>query len=122
MLVEPLLVAAGITLTQVSGFHVPEAAAATLLALSVIVVAAVSLHWVVPATRPRLAQGLLAISSGSVVLTMALACAYAIGEATGAWTITIAQMIAAHGWVNALGFGLCGLLGWRLRLDRDGLA
>ncbi len=122
MLVEPLLVAAGITLTQVSGVRIPEAAAATLLALSVIVIAAISLHWVVPATHPRLAQGLLAASSGSVVLTMALACAYAIGETTGAWTITIAQMIAAHGWVNALGFGLCGLLGWRLRLDREGQA
>jgi YndJ-like protein len=121
MLAGPLLVAAGITLTQVSGFRLPEDGAATLLALSVIVIAAISLHWVVPATRPRLAQELLAVSSGSVVLTMALACAYAIGAATGAWTITIAQMIATHGWVNALGFSLCGLLGWRLRLERKGL-
>jgi hypothetical protein len=46
---------------------------------------------------------------------MLFACAYALGAATRIWTITISQMILAHGWVNALVFGLCGLLGWRLR-------
>jgi hypothetical protein len=25
------------------------------------------------------------------------------------------QMILVHGWVNALGFGMCGLLGWWFR-------
>jgi hypothetical protein len=117
MLIDPLLVAAGITLTQVTGVRFPESVAAVLLALSLLLIAALSLRFVVPATTPRLARGLLAVSGASVFLTMALACAYAVGTATGAWTITIPRMIAAHGWVNALGFGFCGLLGWRLRLN-----
>jgi YndJ-like protein len=117
MLIDPLLVAAGITLTQVTGIRFPESAAAILLALSLLLIAALSLRFVVPATTPPLARGLLAVSGASVFLTMALACAYAVGAATGAWAITIPQMIAAHGWVNALGFGFCGLLGWRVRLN-----
>lgn len=117
MLIDPLLVAAGITLTQVTSVRFPESAAAILLALSLLLIAALSLRFVVPATTPPLARGLLAVSCASAFLTMALACAYAVGAATGAWAITIPQMIATHGWVNALGFGFCGLLGWRLRLN-----
>ncbi len=119
MLIDPLLVAAGQVLTRFIGFRLLEAAAATLLALSLAIIALLGLRFIAPATPPPLARGLLTVSGASVFLTMALACAYAVGAATGAWTITIPQMIAAHGWVNALVFGLCGLLGWRLRLDGD---
>jgi hypothetical protein len=56
----------------------------------------------------------LATSSVAVLFTMVFALAYALGAATGAWTITIAQMILVHGWVNTVAFGLCGLLGYRL--------
>jgi hypothetical protein len=114
MLVCPLLVAAGITATQLTGQRALESVAAVLLALSLIAVAVLSLRFAVPSTTSLLARALLAISGISVFLTMALAAAYALGRATGAWTLTIAQMIAIHGWLNALAFGLCGLLGWRL--------
>ena len=123
MLTGPLLVAAGITLTQISSLdapksiaalHAPESGAAVLLALSVMAVSLLSLRYVVPATAAPLAGVPLAISDISVLLTMALAVAYALGAVTHAWTITIPQMIAVHGWLNALAFGLCGLLGWRL--------
>lgn len=123
MLVGPLLVAAGITLTQISSLdapksiaalHAPEAGAAVLLALSLMAVSLLSLGFIVHATGVPLARVLLAISDISVLLTMALAVAYALGTVTHAWTITIPQMIAVHGWLNALAFGLCGLLGWRL--------
>ena len=119
MLVNPLLVAAGITLTQVTGIHLLESVAAVLLALSLILIALLSLRFVVPVTKPLLAKGLLAFSGASVLLTMGLAGAYAVGAATGAWTLTISQMIAAHGWVNALGFGCCGLLGWWIKRRQD---
>ncbi len=119
MLATPLLVAAGHILTQVTDVRFLESAAAVLLALSLVLIATLSLCFIVPATHSALARGLLAVSGASVFLTMALACAYAVGALTEAWTITIPQMIAAHGWVNALGFGLCGLLGWRLRLAHD---
>lgn len=119
MLVNPLLVAAGITLTRVTGVRFLESAAAALLALSLMLVALLSLRFVVPRTAPLLARWLLAFSSAAVLATMLLAVAYALGAATGAWTISISQMIALHGWVNALAFGLCGLLGWRLRMGRS---
>lgn len=115
VLINPLLVAAGITLTQVTGKDFLESTAATLLALSVILIALLSLRLLLPATASRLAKGMLLASNSAVFFTMLLAGAYALGSATGAWTITTTQMIAIHGWTNALVFGLCGLLGWRLR-------
>ncbi len=118
MLANPLLVAAGITLTQVTGIHWLESAAAVLLAVSMMVIAFLGLRFVVPTTPRPLARGVLAMSSAAVLITMLFAVGYAVGTATGAWTITISQMIAVHGWLNALGFGFCGLLGWRLRMSR----
>lgn len=115
MLIAPLLVAAGITLTQVTGSHVVESCSASLLALSLLGVSLLSLRYLAPTTQPPLARSLLVISSVAVFFTMLLAVAYAVGAATGAWTITVSQMIVAHGWINALAFGFCGLMGWRLR-------
>jgi hypothetical protein len=114
MIVSPLLVAAGITLSQVSGARALEAGATVLLTTSMITVAALTLCSLVFSLGPALARGLLAASSVAVLFTMAFALAYALGAATGAWTITIAQMILVHGWVNTVAFGLCGLLGYRL--------
>ncbi len=119
MLVCPLLVAAGITLTQVAGQRALESFAAVLLAFSLIVISLLSLRVVVPTTAGLLARALLVISGISVLLTMALAVVYAIGGATGHALLTVAQMIAIHGWLNAFAFGLCGLLGWRLKLARE---
>jgi hypothetical protein len=119
MLINPLLVASGITLTQITGVRFLESAAADLLALSMILIAILNLRYVIPRTVPLYARMLLAFSSIAVVITMLLAGAYALGTATRLWTITISQMIAEHGWINALVFGLCGLLGWRLRREPE---
>ena len=116
VLVNPLLVAAGITLTQVTGKDILESAAAALLALSLIAVGLLSLRFIIPNTALLPAKGLILVSSTAVCFTMLSAGAYALGNATGAWAITIDQMIAIHGWINALIFGFCGLLGWRLKL------
>jgi hypothetical protein len=116
MLVNPLLVAAGITLTLLTGEDLLESAAATLLALSLITMALLSLRFIIPNTVSLFAKGLVLVSSTAVFVTMLAAGAYALGHATGAWTITISQMIAVHGWINALLFGFCGLLGWQLKL------
>jgi hypothetical protein len=119
MLLNPLLVATGITITQITGVCFLESAGADLLALSMILIALLNLLCIVPATAPLLARGLLAFSSTAVAITMLFAGAYALGNVTGFWTITIAQMIVIHGWINALVFGLCGLLGWRLRGEAE---
>jgi hypothetical protein len=118
MLIDPLLVAAGITITQVTGMHSLESVAAVLLALCLILIALFNLRFIVPVTTPLRARGLLIFSSTAVVFTMLFASAYALGAAIRLWTITISQMILVHGWVNALVFGLCGLLGWRLRREQ----
>ncbi|HEU5200627.1 MAG TPA: YndJ family transporter [Ktedonobacterales bacterium] len=114
MLVNPLLVAAGITLTKLTGVDFLESAAAALLALSLIAIGVLSLRFIIPNTASLFARGLILIASTAVFVTMLAAGAYALGNATGAWAITVDQMIAVHGWINALIFGCCGLLGWRL--------
>ena len=118
MLVNPLLVATGITVTQVASNSALESTAAVLLALCMILIAFFNLRFVVPATASLLARGLLVFSSLAVMFTMLFACAYALGDATRLWLITVPQMILVHGWINALVFGFCGLLGWRLRREQ----
>ena len=120
MLVNPLLVATGITVTQVTGMHWLESGAGTLFALCLIMIALINLRCIVPTTTSLLARMLLIISSSAVVFTMLVAGVYTVGAATRLWTITISQMILIHGWINALVFGLCGLLGWRLRSTQEG--
>jgi len=115
MIVYPPLVAVGITLTQLIGMRYVETVAAILLAINVLLLSALSLRFIVPRTASLMGKGLLSISACSVLLTMSFAIAYALGNATGAWTITISQMIAVHGWVNALAFGFCGLAGWNIK-------
>ncbi len=120
VLVNPILVAAGMTIAQLTGMHFLDTAPADLLALSLILIALLGLRFVVPETISLLAKVLLVFSYTTVFFTMLFAGAYVLGTATGAWTITLSQMIMIHGLENALGFGLCGLLGWRLRAERGG--
>jgi hypothetical protein len=118
MLAGPLLVAAGHTLTQVMGVHLLESVASLMLALSLLLVAVLSLGVVVPTANPPVARLLLAISGMSVLGAMVIASIFVLGAATGAWSISISTMEATHGLLNALGFGLCGLVGWWLTRGR----
>jgi hypothetical protein len=118
MVVEPPMVAVGFTLAQFTGSQYLESAASTLLAISLILITLLSLRFVIPTTTSPVARGLLLVSSTGVFFTMLAVGAYAVGNATGAWTITIPQMIVIHGWINALVFALSGLLGWRLRIGQ----
>jgi hypothetical protein len=115
MLLSPAFVATGHIVTQLTGMDGVESCAALVQAISLILIALLTLRFLVSGATPRLAQGLLAASSVAVFATMLLAASFAVGAATGAWVITVNQMIAAHGVTNALAFGFCGLLGWRLR-------
>jgi YndJ-like protein len=60
------------------------------------------------------AQLLLTAASASVAFSMALAAVWAIGEYPLQPFVNLDQMERLHGTANALGFTLCGMLGWIL--------
>ncbi|MEV4702192.1 YndJ family protein [Actinoplanes sp. NPDC049316] len=61
----------------------------------------------------RLTAALLAGSALVLAASMVLAVSWALGEATGLPHPSLAWMAATHGVANALGFALCGMVGWR---------
>jgi hypothetical protein len=62
----------------------------------------------------RRAASLLTISAVSLATSMTLAVVYAAGRHRGEPILDIPQMAATHGLLNAVGFALCGLIGWRM--------
>jgi len=110
VLVGPGIIAVGISfspLVEVLAVGVFTAAVAVLGGYVVVRVAP---------TRPR-RQGLpVAVSALALPLSMLLALGYGLSAfgVTVAPGLTISTMIAIHGTVNAFGFGLVGLVGWRL--------
>jgi hypothetical protein len=83
-------------------------------------VLAASLGWLavrVLVTTPPAGGLLLRISAVSLLFSMPLAVAYAWGQVATP-LVSLAAMARFHGTANALGFGLCGLLGWA-RLTND---
>jgi len=61
-----------------------------------------------------MARGLLLVSAGVLAATMVLALWWALGEASGVVHPSLGWMAATHGTGNAFGFGLCGMLAWRM--------
>jgi hypothetical protein len=106
------LVAAGITLARYT--PLVEVAAALLFAASLLGLAALMLSIGLPATAGRLARMLLAVSAASLVVTMLFAASYALGQFLGMPIVGIPRMVQIHGWLNAIGFALCGLLAWTI--------
>jgi hypothetical protein len=91
-----------------------ECAAALLLALSLVSAAGLTAFVVLPRVTHRTARVMLAVSVASLVAAMAFAGIYALGKYNGRDWIDIPEMAAMHGVINALGFSLCGLVGWNL--------
>jgi len=58
------------------------------------------------------ARGLLLFSSGCIVVGMALAASWALGEYPLQSFVELGRMERIHGSLNAIGFGICGLIGW----------
>ncbi len=71
---------------------------------------------VLPTVRSRAARALLGAAAISLLVGMTLVGVYTVGEYTGQSWLLIPEMARFHGTVNALGFALCGLLGWTLGL------
>ena len=108
VITAPLLIATGFLFSPILQVISVVVLAVSLLGLAALLVV------VLPRVRPHLAQMLLAVSAVSLVIGMLLACVYAIGEFREQFLISIPQMARTHGVINAFGFTLCGLLGWRL--------
>jgi hypothetical protein len=68
--------------------------------------------------RPRSAQALVILSSACVLFSMVLAAIWAVGEFPLQPFVHLAEMAKLHGTANALGFTVCGLLGWTLSVGK----
>jgi hypothetical protein len=58
------------------------------------------------------ARAMLLLSSACVVAGMALAASWALGEYPLQPFVDLGRMERVHGTLNAIGFGICGLIGW----------
>lgn len=101
----PPLVAIGITWSPLV-----EVVSAVLLALGMIGLSMLLAFEVSPRIGRVPARALLVVASGSLVVTMALACAYAWSQWTGVAIVSIPTMAAVHGVANSIGFALPALL------------
>jgi YndJ-like protein len=110
----PALVAAGFLISDAVRLG------ATLILAFCLCLLALQTGRCVPHIASRRTRSLLRLSSWSVIVAMLLAFVYACGEAAQVFIVNIPQMARWHGAVNAVGFALCGLLGWNL--ERTGKA
>lgn len=109
IILAPPLIAAGITLSPLF-----EVLGVGLIFLSACGLVALTIGWVAIEQASTVVRTLLMISALSLLVAISLALIYGLGEYFERQWLTIPQMVALHGWSNALGFGLCGLLAWRL--------
>jgi hypothetical protein len=86
---------------------------AVLLAGGLLALSAVIL-WSVAPTAPAAGRVLLTTSALAVIVPMLLAVQWAVGHVVGTPALSIPDMARWHGAVNAVGFSLAGVLGWRL--------
>lgn len=61
------------------------------------------------------------ISGASLFAAMVLALGFGLRYVIPNFALTMPQMWAIHGTLNAFGFGLCGVLAWRGEVKRSGL-
>jgi hypothetical protein len=107
-MIAPPVVAAGFT-WKVATFQIGGAFLMTAFTWTV---AGLTLVFVI-ARIPRNARVLLAISSVSVLAPMVLAIFWATSQYVDVPALSIDAMARVHGTMNAIGFVVCGLLGWR---------
>ena len=56
---------------------------------------------------------MVAVSGGALTLAMVLSLWFNVGPRLGLGSPDVLWMLPRHGWLNAVGFGLWGALGWR---------
>jgi len=70
------------------------------------------------AARDSTARVLLQVAPACVFAGMVLSGIYAIADFRGSDVLPIPQMARTHGVLNAVGFCMCGLLGWLIEFNR----
>lgn len=109
------LVAIGITMAQLGGGTDGELLAALVLAPCAMIVAGLQLRLAFQRRWPRAVQVLWVVAAMALTFGMTLALLYATrGQVMPLPWLDIPWMRALHGTANALGFALCGTLGWAL--------
>jgi hypothetical protein len=77
------------------------------------VVGVLHVRLAVDSKRDLATRALLAVAGLSIFVGMVLAATYALRGSVALPALDIPQMRMVHGTINALGFGLCGVLAWR---------
>ena len=103
------LVAAGITFSPWLGLI-----GTVLLSAGLVMLAVLTVGWVIPAIAPLSSRVLLFIGALCSCSAMVLACLYAYSLPMKLLIINIPTMALTHGILNAFGFVACSLLAWTL--------
>ena len=115
VILNPILIALGITFSPLI-----EVICSILLAVGLGVLALLIIGVLLRKIENGIARIFLLISSLSLLVTMTFAVLYTWGEYRGVAVVDIPGMVETHGIINALGFALCGLLGWEAAMRRSG--
>ena len=103
------LVAAGITFSAWLGLI-----GTVLLSAGLVMLAVLTVRWVVPAVARASSRLLLLMGALSICTAMVLACLYAYSLPMKILIIDIPTMALTHGVLNAFGFVGCSLLAWTI--------
>lgn len=103
------LVAAGITFSPWLGLI-----GTLLLSVGLVMLAVLTVGWVIPAVAPLTTRLLLVVGALSSCTAMVLACLYAYSLPMKLLIINIPTMALTHGILNAFGFVACSLLAWTI--------
>jgi len=106
-------VAAGITCTHFGVLRLVEPIGATILVLGALGVAVAQMQRGFEREHCPLVRTGFLISGVSLFAAMLLALGFGLRFVIPHFALTMPQMWAIHGTLNAFGFGLCGILAWR---------
>ena len=107
------LVAAGIALSRgPAGGSLVETVGVVVFAASAVGTGLLGLV-VAPRLGDRAGSLMVAVSGGALVLALVLSVWFNLGARLGLDAPDVVWMLERHGWLNAVGFGLWGALGWR---------
>lgn len=107
------LVAVGITCTHFGVLPVVEPVAVAVLVVGALGVAVLQMRRGFQPARNTWRRAGLVVSGAALFVAMLLALGFGLRYFIPNLALTMPQMWMVHGTLNALGFGLCGILAWR---------